>query len=837
MRNTSNISSWFWNDYQQLDCYSSPQKCEFVKREINFLGHVVSGEGIRTDPKKIQKIEKFPVPTSPTEVKSFLGLAGYYRRFIKDYSLLAAPLYDLTAKSAFNWNPKAEAAFISLKKAMATDVILRYPDFSRPFIVDCDASEIGMGAVLSQLAPDGERPIVMESRKFTPAEGKWHIREKEALAIKWALEKFRHYLLGCEYVVRTDHSSLEWLLQAKSGRLQRWALALQEFRPFTIIHRSGKTHANVDSFTRVFADSEVIADHMVFALHPATLQLPSNEELASAQLLDEAVEGWKSVAGVETRQGVLGMTEYGRWRPFLPKSFAARVIKELHSNPIGAHLGASRVRDLLNQHYIARCPLNEIRDEIAKCEACARRKPLQPHGLLKSSPPDAPWRTVAMDFCGPYTNSDGNRYVLVFVDQFSKWVELVPTADQRVITVIRAFYEHIICRHGCPRRLLSDNGPSFRSHMLSVLCQMFQVRKVFSTTYYPQGDGYAERLMRTLNNSMSALTQHTGSDWSHYLPGIAFGYNITKHAATKSSPFELLRGTLPHLPGGGEEETESFSQSQWLKRLKSVIKNANERAVKAITAYYETMKKAYDKKAREKTIEVGDWVLVRLSDYERVQFPCPKLAPRWSEPRTVKEVANDNSTYVVQDRSGQVERVNGNRLLPLSQETWGPEASPRRVETDEPTPHERRDSVESEDLWYVPPRYDARDPPPPPQAAGPGEATPAEQGQSAPRPSPAAPSEAKSPAQDPERRVFVGARVIEYDVHKDRYRTAWSGYGPEEDTWQTRESFENDAAVQEFWDSQGTSESAVRQAAAPPAAPKRRIVLAKTNSGKRRRKR
>lgn len=390
-----------------------PSKCEFVKREINFLGHVVSGDGIRTDPKKIQKIENFPVPTSPTEVKSFLGLAGYYRRFIKDYSLLAAPLYDLTAKSAFTWGPKAEAAFLSLKKAMTTDVILRYPDFSRPFIVDCDASEIGMGAVLSQMAPDGERPIVMESRKFSPAEGKWHIREKEALAIKWGLEKFRHYLLGCEYVVRTDHSSLEWLLKAKSGRLQRWALTLQEFRPFTIIHRSGKTHANVDSLTRVFADSEVMADHMIFSLHPATLKLPSSEEIADAQRLDGGLAGWKAIAAVESRDDVLGMTEYGRWRPFLPKSLLTAVVRGLHVNPIGAHFGASRVRDLLNQHYIIRCPLNEIRDEIAKCEACARRKPIQPHGMLKSSPPDAPWRTVAMDFCGPYINSDGNRYVLV----------------------------------------------------------------------------------------------------------------------------------------------------------------------------------------------------------------------------------------------------------------------------------------------------------------------------------------------------------------------------------------------------------------------------------------
>lgn len=829
-----------------------PSKCEFAQKQISFLGHIVSADGIRTDPKKVEKAENFPRPTTPTEVRAFLGLAGYYRRFIQDFARIAAPLYDLTGKNAFEWKPAAEEAFKKLKEALGREVLLHYPDFTKPFIVDCDASETGMGAVLGQQTPNGERPIAMESRKFTIAERKWHIREKEALAIKYALEKFRHYLLGAEFVVRTDHSSLTWLFKAKTGRLQRWALVLQEYLPFEIQHRAGKTHANVDALTRSFANSECVADHMVFMATPAKFELPVGAELIKEQECDPGYAAIKNQPHASIRKGVLGIEDFGRWRPYLPASLLERVVRVLHEHSIGSHFGPSRIRHLLSQLYVSNCTMAQLRDFLQRCQLCARRRPVQPHGPLRSRVPDQPWKTVAMDFCGPYPESRGNRYVLVFVDQFTKWVELVPTVDQNTITVIEAFYASIICRHGCPKRLLSDNGPSFRSRLLDTLCQNFGIEKIFSTAYYPQGDGYAERFMRTLNNSLSALTHHTGADWSAYLPGIAFGYNITKHAATDTSPFELLRGMLPHLPGGGEEKGDEAPGQAYVKRLRSVILNATQRALRALTTYHEKMKRQYDKKSRRKEVEEGTWVLVRLSDYEREKFPSVKLAPRWSEPRRVKEVSKDRSTCLVEGRDGRAERVNTNRLLPLSQDTWVANEPPQdKVETPAKTPA-RRDSSGSEGVWYAPPVHapaeasvragqplsevrvppathspvEPRQPrppllnpvsphPAPPTPAKPPPATASDSGQSPPR-SPNAES-----SQDSEPGLFEVERVLDYNANSDRFLVLWKGYPREEATWQTRHDLRRvPEAIRRFW----------RETEGPPVAPAPKAVMAKSKA-------
>lgn len=688
-----------------------PAKCEFLKSEIAFLGHIVTAQGVRTDPKKLEKVAKFPRPTNVKEMRAFLGLAGYYRRFIKGFATISAPLTDLTAKGAWNWSPECEKAFEQVKTALVSgNVCLEFPDFTRPFIIDCDASVIGMGAVLSQDLGQGERPLVFESRKFTPAERKWHIRELEALAILEALRKFRCYILGAKFVVRTDHQSLEWLFKAPSGRLQRWALALAEFTPFDIQYRKGTAHSNVDAFTRTFAESECLEDHMLYGILPQSFQLPSREDLWQAQSTDPTVPLVAQGSGMEYEEGILGLRDEWRWRPFLPQSLWERVIRELHEHPIGGHFGPTRIRKLLAQFFVANISGREVRALLSKCELCARRKPVQPHGPLRSEVPDTPWGTVAMDFCGPYPESGGYKYVLVFIDQFTKWVELVPTRDQEAMTVLRAFYDAIITNHGCPLRLLSDNGPSFRSKLVDVMCSHFGIKKIFSTAYYPQGDGYAERFMRTLNHSLSCLTAYSAHGWHQYLSGIKLGYNITDHRAIGTSPYELNRGRLPNLPTPGEStyqndtsgERRKIPGEQYVAELREIICEASKRARDELTRYYEKMAKQYNKSSRAKDVNVGDYVLVRLSDYEIQQhWQMKKLAPRWSAPLKVLEVAKDKSWCKVEgDKSGIEKRVNTNRVLPMGQDTWVREQRPTtrkvEVETPEAVSRTRRDSSSSD---------------------------------------------------------------------------------------------------------------------------------------------
>lgn len=229
----------------------SPIKCTLCSRKVKYLGHIVTNEGVSCDPKKIESIKNFPQPTCVTEVRSFIGLASYYRRFIPHFSARVAPIIELTKDSVpFIWTDKCQKSFDDIKKAMQEAPVLRHPDFTRPFVVDTDACGYGLGAILMQIDDEGKEYVVSyASKKLTAAEQKWTTTEHEALAIVWAIDIFRPYLLGSHFIVRSDHSSLQWLYKAKNGRLARWALQLQEY-DFVIKHRAGKKHLHVDALSR-----------------------------------------------------------------------------------------------------------------------------------------------------------------------------------------------------------------------------------------------------------------------------------------------------------------------------------------------------------------------------------------------------------------------------------------------------------------------------------------------------------------------------------------------------------------------------------------------------------
>lgn len=229
--------------------------------QVCYVKRGLSKDGVQPDPSKIEKLRNFPPPKTVGEVRTFLGLAGYYRTFVRNFSIIAGPLYDLTTKDAeFAWAEQHAKAMKQIIDAIATDAVLAHPRFDLPFILDTDASDVGLSGVLSQKIDGRERPIAFASRRIAPAEKNWHIREKEALAIIWSLERFRHFLLGTRFTVRTDHQPLKVLKTASKGRLQRWALRLAEFGDFDIVHRDGTKHANADAFTRVFAESDAMPD-------------------------------------------------------------------------------------------------------------------------------------------------------------------------------------------------------------------------------------------------------------------------------------------------------------------------------------------------------------------------------------------------------------------------------------------------------------------------------------------------------------------------------------------------------------------------------------------------
>ena len=221
-----------------------------------YLGHVVGGGRIQPEESKVEAVKQFATPQTKKEVRAFLGLTGYYRKFIPNYASVVVPLTDLMRKSAPNnvcWNKKCDEAFKKLKEILCTSPVLRNPDFVRPFILQTDASERGVGAVLSQKDETGEEhPIAYFSKKLLPREERYSTVEKECLAIKLAIQAFRVYLLGRKFTIQTDHRSLEWLhrLKENNARLTRWSLSLQPYN-FVVEHRAGSKNGNADALSRV----------------------------------------------------------------------------------------------------------------------------------------------------------------------------------------------------------------------------------------------------------------------------------------------------------------------------------------------------------------------------------------------------------------------------------------------------------------------------------------------------------------------------------------------------------------------------------------------------------
>ena len=266
--------------------------------QVEFLGHIVSADGVRTDPSKTEKVAQWPVPTNRKEIQQFLGLANYYRRFVKDFATIAKPLHSLTEKTAkFEWTSKCQTAFEELRHRLITAPVLAFPDYEREFILDTDASDTGIGAVLSQVQEDGsERIIAYASRVLTKPERRYCVTRRELLAVVCFVQHFRPYLLGRHFLLRTDHGSLTWLSNFKEpeGQLARWLERLQEYN-FTIAHRPGKKHQNADSLSRRpctqcgreshSVDTTVIAAEV----HTSIMTEKSQAELRKIQLDDGPV--------------------------------------------------------------------------------------------------------------------------------------------------------------------------------------------------------------------------------------------------------------------------------------------------------------------------------------------------------------------------------------------------------------------------------------------------------------------------------------------------------------------------------------------------------------------
>ena len=353
-----------------------PAKCSLCPEEVKFLGHIISREGVATDPAKTEKVAMWSTPTNRKEVQRFLGLASYYRRFVKDFVSVAKPLHQLIEKNReFIWTDQCQEAFEQLRQKLVSAPVLSFPDFSKPFVLETDASDTGIGSVLSQIQDDGtERVIAYASRVLSKPERRYCVTKKELLAVVASVKHFRPYLLGRAFVLRTDHGSLTWLRNFRNpeGQLARW---LEEF-DFSIVHRRGRKHGNADALSRMPCRrcGRESQQEEVSVIAASSFNLDSKEELRESQLADEAIRfvfqakelGHKptsdQLAGqgqpckrlvqlwerLEVIDGVLwkhyeDVQEETTWKQLVvPQSLRNDILKELRAGVLSDHLGEEK---------------------------------------------------------------------------------------------------------------------------------------------------------------------------------------------------------------------------------------------------------------------------------------------------------------------------------------------------------------------------------------------------------------------------------------------------------------------------------------------------------------
>ncbi|UYV65600.1 hypothetical protein LAZ67_3004808, partial [Cordylochernes scorpioides] len=634
----------------------NPKKCLFGTKRIRVFGHLVDSKGIYPDPEKIEAIAKFPTPKSITDVRSFIGLCSYYRRFIENFAEKAAPLHEVLKKdNKFTWNSDQQDAFDSLKKALMSEPVLAYFEEQLPTELHTDASGYGIGAVLVQINDGKERPVGYASRTLSKAEKNYSTTERECLAAIWAINKFRPYLFGREFVIVTDHHALCWLSNLKdpTGRLARWALKLQEYN-VTVVYKSGRKHQDADCLSRnpLQLESEEAyndEDDDIPSITALTcFEAEQRKDPKINKLIDETEIFGAESKGYEMLKGTLYKKNFdplgNQHLLVIPKHLRLELLKSLHDAPTAGHLGFSKTYERVKNKYFWPGLLRDIRKYVAHCKECQRKKQStqKPPGLLKAIPPaSSPFQRVGMDLLGRFPKSDtGNKWIIVCTDYLTRFAvtKALPTGEAK--EAAKFLMEDVVLKHGAPREIITDRGRVFQSKLIAELTNQCSSIHRFTTAYHPQTNGLTERLNKTLANMIAMYVSVEQKDWDVILPYVTFAYNTAKQDTTGFTPFKLIHGreaetTVDTLfPNPHEDLQEDYSQ-----KIASRVEETRQLARLETLKAQEKDKARYDSKHEAMDYNVGDlvWIFIPI----RKVGLSEKLMKRYFGPYRVTRKLSD----------------------------------------------------------------------------------------------------------------------------------------------------------------------------------------------------
>ncbi len=604
--------------------YAKTEKCEFHQSTVSFLGYVISSGGVAMDKRKVRALVNWPRPHSVKELQRFLGFANFYRRFIRNFSTVAAPLTSMSKKGPQRlvWTPRATSAFQELRKRFTTAPILRHPDPELEFIVEVDASSTGIGAVLSQRQGDPLKtyPCAFYSRKLNPAEQNYDVGNRELLAMKAAFEEWRHWLEGAKhpFTVLTDHRNLEYLRSAKrlNHRQARWALFFTRF-DFTVTYRPGSLNTKADALSRQYE----------FSLLP-----PTKESIISPALIVAPIQ-WDIMTEISEAQITdPPPAESPPNLTYVPHTLRHRVIQLVHSTPSSGHPGiAATIQLLTNRFWWPTLPADTIA-HIRNCTTCNMSKSSHqlPAGLLQPLPtPQRPWSHIAIDFVTDLPPSRGHTTVLSVIDRFSKACRLIPLPKlPTAFETAESLCDHVFRFYGLPEDIVSDRGPQFTSRVWSAFCQKLNINVSLTSGYHPQANGQVERLNQELTRFLRSYCHKNQADWSRYLLWAEYAQNSLRKPATGLTPFQCVLGFQPPLFPWSGEPSDLPAVNSWLQCSE---RTWNEAHVHLQRAVRRTKEQADRRRRPNPNYQPGQWVWLSTRD-QRLRLPCRKLSPRYVGP-------------------------------------------------------------------------------------------------------------------------------------------------------------------------------------------------------------
>lgn len=656
------------------------EKCSFFPGKVHYLGQVIENGRMYPDPARVEALRNLTHPSNVHDVRSVLGVLGYYRSYIRNFADLMRPVTDLLKgitkqkgrgkRAPIHWTQQHQEAIDEAVRRIQ-EAVLFLPLSSGIFLLETDASDTAISAILSCKQPTGEwGPVEFASKKLTDTERRWPVREREAYAIVFGLIKFDHFLRGREFTVHTDHESLKWMLEASTGKISRWASRMAEYN-MRIIHKKGTSMVPADFFSR-FVDDNPDPDlqpRMVFTGVRSATVIPTMEAIIEAQKAADRPCG----KGFYAQDDKI----YYHNALWVPPLLRVQIIEACHNTAPFLHPGIKKTVRMISRVFNWPCLHQDVARYIRGCLICQRIRggPERLQGLLRTNPVPGPFHTVHMDFWACTYQHRPHR-VLTMIDQLTKWAECTPIGQQTEEVAASAMIKGWISRFGVPRILVTDSDPSFTGKLFQEICARLGIRSLQTTPYHPQGNGAIESFHRVLRRGLSYF-DHDATifvPFDEALQLTLFGYRCTPHTTTHETPAWLALGVDPQIALDGDWRTiRDYRSTDRLRFLNDMRLDIQYQAqIVRLQNNEKTNERRRDAEFKENRL-----ILTRIRPYEAAAMIHTdgmgrKLLPLWSVPyRVISVCPGGQSAYarnLVTGRSRKI-HVSDARVIapPLSE--------------------------------------------------------------------------------------------------------------------------------------------------------------------------